>query len=478
MPRLVMISLNDRGNLGARQLVARAKALGHEAFLINYGQYEHDTYKFTDDIDSPNRSHAKAVLVKLLHRLSPIDILGISYRSLMAELAADLARTIREARVTYKLIIAGGIGATSDPLQANTWANGYCVGEGDFAIGPLMAGKPLKEVQNIESPSVHLANRAPLLANLDEAPFPDYDPDTTFAIVNGDLIEADGRLDNDIGAYPLLTSRGCPRACTYCHNSTVHNLYRGQTYVRQRSVENVMDEIAWARSRWEVKMLSIYDDLFIANPPWVFEFAKRLRQVWPVRPRFWCMTHPCYIREDVISALVGSGLEEVCLGVQSGSERILKLYRRGTSEKQILDAAETLGRFPGLRVKIDIISANPMETEQDLLDTMTVLQKIVNRCPNSYPGLSRLTIFPGSKIADELTQAECNALHTDRQDFIDGLYRAAFVERWRILNLTDAMRRYNDFQTFRLANTWPEDQGILTDSHWQPLTTWLDKGAP
>ena len=49
MSRFCMISFGDRGNLGARQLVARAKALGHDAFLVNYGEYLHETYAFSDD---------------------------------------------------------------------------------------------------------------------------------------------------------------------------------------------------------------------------------------------------------------------------------------------------------------------------------------------------------------------------------------------------------------------------------------------
>ena len=294
--------------------------------------------------------------------------------------------------------------------------------------------------------------------------------------MNGKVTHPDGRLDNDIGAYPILTSRGCPRACTYCHNSTVHALYKGQRYARQRSVENVMAEIAWAWKRWKFKLLSVYDDLFIADPDWCFEFARRLPDAWPGRRRFWCMTHPIYIREDVLRALIDVGLEEVCLGVQSGSNRILKLYRRGTSRAEILNACGILASLP-VAVKIDIISANPLERPKDELATMDLLQNMP-RNDRWHSGLSRLTIFPGSEIGTQVTQAQCDALHNERQDFIDGLYRAAFQPRWRKLDLVAAMRRYDDFQRFKDARYWPETDGELSEHQWMPLTAWLDKGLP
>jgi len=488
--RFVMISLCDRGNLGARQLVARGKALGHEMFLINFGEYEHETYQFSEEAEGPERCASFCELEELLPKLKP-DVIGISYRSRMAKMAFEVSCSARTATGHRVPIIAGGIGATSaaivGPWRAWDWANYICLGEGDDVIKWLLEPSDEKfcPVPLIERKREHMPHRGssvvgPLLQNLDDAPFPDYTAETTWTIVRGKVIHPDGRLDNDRGAYPLLTSRGCPRACTYCHNSTVHELYRGQKYCRQRSVEDVMTEIFNARERWDLKLLSIYDDLFIANPEWVFEFARELPNVWP-NARFWCMTHPIYIRADVIRALVDVGLEEVCLGVQSGSDRILKLYRRGTTREQILEACDILATFP-LTVKIDVISANPMEAQEDILDTMRLLQKMPMRRAEAkgtwHPGLSRLTIFPGSKIADQVTQAQCDALHNERQDFVDGLYRAAFIPRWNSLDLVNALSRWEDFLRFRDSRDWPADQGPLSDEHWMPLTTWLDEGAP
>ncbi len=456
--KIVIISLNDRGNLGARQVVAYLKRMGHEGYLINFGQYDHEQYEFSERREC---EASTAALLKILDELAP-EVVGFSYRSAMAWLAKDLAVAIRKNRDCR--IMAGGIGATSDPYEARTWADVVCRGEADNILSFL-----LTQDSGIVDGS--------LITELDSVPFPDYTGETTWTIVNGQGTHPDDRLDNELGAYPLLTSRGCQRACSYCHNSVVHALYAGQKYSRQRSVGNVMEEIKQALYRWPIKLISIYDDLFIADPAWIMDFARQLPEVWQGQRRFWCMAHPTYIGRDVIKALVDVGLEAICLGVQSGSERILHLYRRGTSVEQILDACGILSEFVNLHVKIDIISANPLETEDDRLATIELIQHMPRK-PTWTSGLSRLAIFPGAEIGKFVTPAQCAAMVTPYQDFVDGLYRGAFQPKWYGLDLCDALKRYDDFVAWKAGRVWPETQGPLSAEEWQPLTTWLNEGCP
>lgn len=464
---VTFLSLNDRGNLGARMLVAESKLLGHRASLINIGEYRHNTYEFTDKTGGPS----EPVLARLLPDLAP-DVVGISYRSAMAPLALKLAEVVRGVCGGVR-IVAGGIGASCDPMDAAKWADVVHRGEADLDLEDTLHADRVAWVPRLMTGA--------LCRDLDSLPFPDYEADTTWTIVNGQVTHPDGRLDNDVGAYPMLTSRGCPRRCSYCHNSTVHDLYAGQQYCRQRSVAHVMREIEQTRRRWPITLLSIYDDLFIADPAWVKSFCRQLPNVWREtgggRPRFWCMTHPLYISNEVIAPLVVAGCEEICLGVQSGSQRILDLYGRGTTRRRILEACDVLARYANLAVKVDIISANPLETEQDIVDTMTLLQEM-SKTPKWHPGLSRLTVFPGSEIGKLVTEEQCQALHNDHQDFVDGLYRAAFQPRWWPLDLGAAIRRYADFQKFRASRDWPASVDGFCDEYWQPLTTWLDEGAP
>lgn len=489
MSRLCMMSINDRGNLGARQLVAEAKGLGHQAFLVNFGEYQHQTYQVSESADS---AASFAALKEVVADIKP-DIIGISYRSAMAELAPVVAGVARSAAPEAR-VMAGGIGPTSEPESAQAWAELVHVGEGDEALAGLLNDKGWGREPGRKAARTY----GRLCEDLNTLPFPDYEGNTTTTIVRGQTIHPDGRLDNDLGAYPLLTSRGCVRNCSYCHNSTVHALYKGQRYNRQRSVGNVMQEIREAIQRWDIKLLSIYDDLFIANPDWALEFAREFPKVWPtdravlvptlmggpqirnmpeMRPRrYWFMCHPCYVREDVIAAMAGSGAEEICLGVQSGSPRILDLYRRGTSIEEIKAATETLAKF-NVAVKIDIITANPLETMEDIVATMKLVQSMPLK-PSWHSGLSRLTIFPGAGLAEKLTEEQCQGLHNARQDFIDGLFRGAFLPRWYKLDLAKAVTRYEDFLrwTRKKGLTWPGATGSLDDGFWNPLTEWLDGG--
>ena len=49
MSRLLMISLNDRGSLGARQIAAAAKERGHAVAHVLYGEYNHTRYEFSEN---------------------------------------------------------------------------------------------------------------------------------------------------------------------------------------------------------------------------------------------------------------------------------------------------------------------------------------------------------------------------------------------------------------------------------------------
>jgi anaerobic magnesium-protoporphyrin IX monomethyl ester cyclase len=488
--KVVMVSINDRGNIGARQLVAKTILAGHEAKLINVGEYNHQKYTISDE--HPNEPTG-AKFKEILAKLNP-DVVGISYRSAFAYMCPWIAGMAKEL-FPGCLMLAGGIGAISEPEKALEWADVVCTGEGDNVWLPLItSARPLETThQRILNTMTKYgkSEMAPLLANLDEMPAPHFEGNNIWSICAGYVTHPDGRLDNELGAYPLLTSRGCPRACTYCSNSTLHPLYKGQKYCRQRSVQNVMEELHWAINTWDVKLLSIYDDLFVADPDWIFEFCRRFAQLWPknrmgreqviwsgpeVRyreeprpPRFWCMTHPHYVQEDVIRALVDVGLEEICLGVQTGSERILKMYNRPTTIDEILRACDVLSKFK-LGVKIDIISANPDETIEDIQATLNLVKRMpLNKLWHS--GVSRLTIFPGAKIAEKFTQAQCEALHGDRQDFIDGIYRAAFEPQWRGRDLASAVARYDDFQKFKASRKW-------SNNPWEPLTAWIDARFP
>ncbi len=439
MAKIAVISPNDRCCMGARQLSTLVKA-DHEYALICYGEYHHPTFSSTAAIGD---GIEERLLLDLLRSLSP-DLVGFSYRSVHADLVAHLSGRIRKE--LHLPVMMGGIGATSEPERAIAAADLVCVGEGDFVVPRLLDGidragsldAAVRETPNlwhrseaeiVRNPMERLVSRE----ELSEFPFIDYDDDDKFSIVRGKLIENDGRFDNDVGAYPMLTSRGCPFACTFCHNSNVHDLYRGQRYCRQRTVESVVRELEYARSLPATTMISIYDDLFTFDRDWALEFAAQYKE--RVGLPFWCYTHPAKVNQEVFQALVDVGLNNTAMGVQSGSERILyNVFNRKTRRAKILEAAAVLKGL-NCKAQIDLITANPFETDDDRRDTLDLMLEMPKNTAMSDHDRawcycqSRLTYFPNSKISQMVEEQGIDTnFDPDVASFWEMLHELAFLD--------------------------------------------------
>ncbi len=439
MAKVAVISCNDRCCMGARQLSSLVKDR-HAFYLVCYGEYHHPTLRSTAAIGDADDER---LLLGLLKDLS-LDLVGFSYRSVQARLVTHLAGRIRSELSLP--VIMGGIGATSEPDEAIRRSEIVCIGEADFVLPRLLDA--MDEIGSLEeavqqSPNLWYHTETGIVRNplerlvseqeLSEFPFIDYDGANKFTIVRNRLIQADGRFDNDIGAYPMLTSRGCPFACTFCHNSNVHDLYCDQRYCRQRTVESVLLELEHAVNKFPTRMVSVYDDPFTLNREWALQFAAEYRR--RIALPFWCYTHPAKVSKEVHQALLEAGLNNTAMGVQSGSERTLyRIFNRRTSRNKILHAASVLKEL-NCRVQIDLITANPFETDDDRRDTLDLMQAMPKITRTDSPDRawyycqSRLTYFPNSRISQMAKEQGVDMnFDPDVASFWEMLHELAFID--------------------------------------------------
>ena len=74
------------------------------------------------------------------------------------------------------------------------------------------------------------------------------------------------RLPGLARTYTATTSRGCPYKCTYCYNAVMLPIYRSQgRWLRQRSVDNVIEELTWAKKSFHPRHFLFMDDVFATN---------------------------------------------------------------------------------------------------------------------------------------------------------------------------------------------------------------------
>ncbi len=207
----------------------------------------------------------------------------------------------------------------------------------------------------------------------------------------------------------VMTSRGCPWACTFCGAETTWG--RG---FRGRSVPVVLDDLEHALARVPVKMLLVKDDTFTTNKKRVLELCRGIRQrklsfLWS------CDTRVDVLSEELLYAMRLAGCQRLSLGVESGSPAILKAIDKKITVDKILASTEMAKKY-GIAVRYYMMLGNRGETHETFHDTLRFLEAAK---PDQYL-FSCLSIYPGTV---DFTDAE-NAGWLDREVY----FKQAFQE--------------------------------------------------
>ncbi|MDA3936767.1 MAG: tRNA (N6-isopentenyl adenosine(37)-C2)-methylthiotransferase MiaB, partial [Actinomycetota bacterium] len=170
---------------------------------------------------------------------------------------------------------------------------------------------------------------------------------------------------------------GCNNYCTYC----VVPYVRGRE--RSRPLQDVVSECEGlvAEGVREVTLLGQNVNSYGRDIHGEPQFASALRAVAATgidRIRF-ATSHPKDLSDETIAAM--AEIPQVCrslhLPVQSGSTRILKAMNRTYTREQYLDLVERLyAAMPDLALSTDVIVGFPGETENDFLDTLSLIETI------------------------------------------------------------------------------------------------------
>tara|TARA_B100000315_G_scaffold60545_1_gene54919 strand:- start:2459 stop:3874 length:1416 start_codon:yes stop_codon:yes gene_type:complete len=183
----------------------------------------------------------------------------------------------------------------------------------------------------------------------------------------------------------ILTSRGCPFSCSFCDRPHLGKLFRA------RSAGNVVNEIEVC-TRMGIYEFLFYDDTFSVNKKRVIdicnEIIKRKLDIgWDIRARV------DTINEQMLRSLKMAGCQGIHYGVEAGSEKILKVLKKGITIKKVREVFELTRKY-----KIQILSyfmiGNPTETIDDIYTTF----KVAKMLKPDYMHLTILTPFPGTKI--------------------------------------------------------------------------------
>jgi radical SAM superfamily enzyme YgiQ (UPF0313 family) len=192
----------------------------------------------------------------------------------------------------------------------------------------------------------------------------------------------------------VMTSRGCPWACTFCGAETTWG--RG---FRGHSVPYVLDMIESALARVRVRMIQIKDDTFTTNKKRVLELCRGIRErklnfLWS------CDTRVDVLNEELLREMRLAGCQRLSLGVESGSQRILDAIHKNITVDEIVEAAEMAKRW-GVHVRFYMMLGNRGETAETFGETLEFLERAK---PHQYI-FSCLSVYPGTADFHEAERA-------------------------------------------------------------------------
>jgi anaerobic magnesium-protoporphyrin IX monomethyl ester cyclase len=340
-----------------------------------------------EDFDAALREHRPRFVV--LYE----DSFNFLVKMCLARMRQAAQTMTATARAEGATVIAAGPDVTDNPHAYFKHGAQYAlVGEADHTLIELMGNlsgrrdRPLTEIDGLVWPDAHEregVHRTPPREperNLDCLPFAAWD-----------LLDVERYREAWTGAHGyfslnMVSTRGCPFHCNWCAKPIW-----GQRYA-MRSPENVADELAWVKKHLQPDHIWFADDIFGIRPGWVTEFADEVRRRDAVVP-FMIQSRADLMTDRAVAALASAGCDEVWMGAESGSQRILDAMDKGTKVEQIAVARRRLGEA-GIKASFFLQFGYPGETLDDIMATV---QLVRDTLPDNV-GISVSYPLPGTKF--------------------------------------------------------------------------------
>ena len=193
-----------------------------------------------------------------------------------------------------------------------------------------------------------------------------------------------------------LTSRGCPYKCIYC-SPTLRQSF-GHEY-RQQSADRVVEDMEDQKSRIKVNAIFMEDDVFSLDRNKTLEICEKLQRRRPVVP-FIIQTRFDALDKDRITSLKAAGCVGITAGVESGTNRILNIMKKGTSREKILESAREIKK-QRIPLTAYFMVGCPEETQEEMEATLRLAKEV----DALMIQVAFFTPYPGSPIHNQLTQS-------------------------------------------------------------------------
>jgi len=374
-------------SLGLAYLSAFVKAHGHNAAIKDlsielYNRVDSENRKFWDSSNGYQWYLTEAFYKmpflneKLFENFcdqiltSDAEIFGFSIQNTSAVFTLELIRRIKAKAPSRKIILGGpncyNISGDDSNFKLNygleQFSDIIVVGEGEQTLLEILerlrAGELLDDCKGIAIPRDEkwvFNGFRDLRLDLNELSFPDFDA------FNLNLYTAKNTL-------PLQTSRGCVMRCVFCTDTSFWRPYRFL------DAGNAFQTILQMKKRYGIRVISINDSLMNGNGQNLMDLCdlmikNKMEIVWGGN---------CLVRKglgkDFFKKIKNAGCRYVILGIESGSNKILKLMHKSFTIEDAREFIEAC-HHESIEVVANWIVGFPGETEEDFIATADFIRE-------------------------------------------------------------------------------------------------------
>lgn len=359
------------------------------AYIAAYIREKHQDLKIKI-IDKEN-------IINTIKKFKP-DMIGISAVSETFYESNKLGEKIK--RVYNGPLVLGGVHITICPQDfKDSIFDIAVIGEGEitteeliqeFKKNKLEDKKALRNIKGIiyrDNKNIIKTEPRDFIANLDTIPMPARD-----------LLKMEfyNQARNNRGILmkygSIITSRGCPFNCSFCSTSLFW-----KNKIRYHSPRRIIKEIEFLINEYNVKVISIYDDLFMANKKQLKEVSNMIvSKGINEKVEFWMQARADIIDEETIDLLKKMNVKSIAFGFESGSDRILTELKGKIASITKNQKAVDLCNMAEIKVGGLFIIGSPYETEDDIKKTYNFIKN------NKLAGATvyRAYPFPGTRLFD------------------------------------------------------------------------------
>lgn len=356
------------------------------------------------------------------------------------------AGVVRDAELGTR-IVWGGVHPSLLPEQTlkSRFADIVVCGEGEKTLSDLAralkTGAGLDSVDGIaykKNGEIRFTKaRAPL--NLNELPLLPY-----HLLDMESYIGSQGRFkDNSARSLIFISSRGCPWRCAFCCNPRLSGR-RWRSMDAHLVYERVMELV----ERYDLDSVTFHDEEFLVKEDRALEIARLIDG----RLSWWIQARMDRLLQVDVDALAEGGLEAVQPGIESGSDRILRMIKKGETVAQIKAANRRLARTPVVPL-YNFMMGSPGETKKELDATVDLALELLDDNPKAevsgfyvfvpYPGtelfeLAVRTGFNPPRTLEEWSRYNRQHLRTpwiqeDKRELENLVFASKFIDGKRVL---------------------------------------------